>query len=236
MNTSSRLEPQKTRRVLDKGELTLEAWCAYDLSVVNAARVSFHSQVREVTEREEGLIRFLLRNHHGTPFEHGYFRFRVKAPIFVFREWHRHRAGHSYNEWSARYSKLEPEFYIPDSGNVVEQFGKPGNYQFRATDAVIANDFRANLEASSLEAYRSYKNALEEGISKQQARCFLPVNIYSEMIWSCNPRSLMHFLGLRNSDDAQFEIREYARTAEEIFSQIMPVTYSAFVESDRVAP
>lgn len=225
-----------TVQVLDKGELTIEKWCATDLDVVNAARVSFHSQAKKMEEKDVGLIGYLLRGHHGTPFEHGYFKFRVKAPIFVFREWHRHRIGHSYNEWSARYSQLQPEFYYPVLGSVLTQEGKPGNYTYVPADSQVENEFRAKLIASSKDAYRQYEEALERGVSKQQARLFLPVNIYSEMIWSCNPRSIMHFLGLRNAPDAQMEIRSYAAEIEKIFAEIMPVTYQAFVDNGRVAP
>ena len=224
-------------RVLDKGRLELIAVCAHDLDVVNAARVSFNQEETEMNEKNEGLIRFLMREKHGTPFEHSFFKFRVKAPLFVFREWHRHRVGHSYNEWSARYSQLDPDFYIPESEKVVSQFGKPGNYEFAAVEDVqTAEIFREVLYAQSVQAYEQYEKALEIGIAKQQARLFLPVNIYSEMIWSCNPRSLMHFLSLRNSNNAQAEIREYAQAAEELFAGIMPVTHKAFVDHGRVAP
>ena len=221
-------------KVLDHGEITLEKTCAEDLDVVNAARVSLHAQSSEMTERETGLIRFLMRNRHGTPFEHGYFRFRVKAPLFVFREWHRHRVGHSYNEWSARYSVLEPEFYIPDT--VVGQVGKPGDYSYEEVDKTTASLTRAILTSSSEQAYDSYAEALANGVSKQQARLFLPVNIYSEMIWSCNPRSLMHFLSLRNSEHAQWEIRQYAVEAEKVFLDTMPVTAQLFVDGGRIVP
>src|SRR5258708_39314236 len=119
---------EDTVPVLDHGFLALDGVLASDLAVVNGARVSFNSLAGEMTERDEGLIRFLMRHRHGSPFEHGYFRFIVKAPIFVVREHHRHRAGHSYNEWSGRYSKMEAEFYVPDY--VRTQVGKPGSYSF----------------------------------------------------------------------------------------------------------
>ena len=124
--------PEDTIRVLDHGFVRLDGAMANDLSVVNGARVSFARHKEEMDESDEGLIRFLLRERHGSPFEHGYFRFLVKAPIFVVREHHRHRAGHSYNEWSGRYSKLEAEFYVPD--HVRRQLGKPGAYTFEPVD------------------------------------------------------------------------------------------------------
>jgi thymidylate synthase (FAD) len=220
--------------VLDKGFLELTDYCADDLSVVNAARVSLHKESEEFSEKDSGLIRFLMREHHGTPFEHGYFRFRVKAPLFVFREWHRHRIGHSYNEWSARYSTITPEFYIPDV--VLTQVGKPGQYTFEMADEEVAQTLRKRLEDFYNVAYECYEEALRNGVAKQQARCFLPVGTYSEMIWSVNPRSLMHFLSLRNSDQAQMEIREYAKVAEAFFRDIMPVTAEAFIENNRTSP
>src|SRR5881392_4073907 len=100
---------ENTIPVLDHGFVALDGALATDLAVVNGARVSFNQESQEVTERDEGLIRFLMREKHGSPFEHGYFRFLVKAPLFVVREHHRHRAGHSYNEWSGRYSKMQAE-------------------------------------------------------------------------------------------------------------------------------
>lgn len=223
--------------VLDKGLLELQDFSSDgDLSVVNAARVSFLSQSDEMSERDEGLIKFLMRERHGTPFEHNYFKFRVKAPLFVFREWHRHRVGHSYNEWSARYSQLAPEFYIPDIDTVLTQVGKPGAYSYEPLGNENAQQFVDWLEDASQVAYDLYERSLEMGVARQQARLFLPVNIYSEMIWTCNARSLMHFLSLRNAPNAQAEIREYARVAEGFFFDVMPVTAQAFVDSGRVAP
>lgn len=224
-------------QVLDKGHLELVMSCANDLDVVNGARVSFNEESDELTNRDKGLIKFLMRERHGTPFEQGYFKFRVKAPLFVFREWHRHRIGHSYNEWSARYSELKPEFYVPNVDNVVTQVGKPGHYTFEPLPEISrAMTFVDEVKINSEACYALYRQALESGIAKQQARIFLPVNIYSEMIWSCNPRSLMHFLSLRNSDQAQAEIRDYAQVAERIFFDTMPITAQAFIENKRLAP
>lgn len=222
------------KKVLDHGFIVLDTFAADDLSVVNAARVSLHKHSETMEEKDAGLIRYLISNRHGTPFEHNFFRFRIKAPIFVFREWHRHRIGHSYNEWSARYSELKEEFYIPE--NVVTQVGKPGAYTFEPANSDIKNLFIMALESNCKAAFNRYKFSVENGIAKQQARLFLPVNIYSEMYWSCNARSLMHFLNLRNSEQAQWEIRQYAIVIEEIFSKIMPVTHRCFLENGREAP
>jgi thymidylate synthase (FAD) len=221
-------------RVLDKGFLALDGALASDLAVVNGARVSFNAESDEMTERDAGLIRFLIRHKHGSPFEHGYFRFLVKAPLFVVREHHRHRAGHSYNEWSGRYSKLEAEFYVPDY--VRTQVGKPGAYSFEAVDEATRAAARQEIEKNSERAFQSYERLLEQGVAKEVARAVLPLSTYTKYYWSCNPRSLMHFCSLRNSEQAQFEIREYAAAAESFLERLMPVAHEAFVENGRVAP
>ena len=227
------LEPN-VRQVLDKGFLALDGALASDLAVVNGARVSFNSEAQEMSERDEGLIRFLVRERHGTPFEHGYFRFLVKAPLFVVREHHRHRAGHSYNEWSGRYSKLEAEYYVPDF--VRTQVGKPGAYTFEPVDDATRDSVRAAIEEAADAAFASYERMLETGVATEIARTVLPLATSTKYYWSCNPRSLMHFCGLRNHEAAQFEIRQYAAAAEEFLAELMPVTHAAFVANGRVAP
>jgi thymidylate synthase (FAD) len=225
---------RNVRKVLDKGSLALDGALASDLAVVNGARVSFNDETQEMTDRDAGLIRFLMRERHGSPFEHGYFRFLVKAPIFVVREHHRHRAGHSYNEWSGRYSKLEAEFYVPEF--VRTQVGKPGAYTFEAVDPSTREAARAEIEQASSEAFATYERLLEQGVAKEVARSVLPLATYTKYYWSCNPRSLMHFCGLRNHEAAQYEIRQYAAAAEEFLAELMPVTHAAFVENARRAP
>jgi thymidylate synthase (FAD) len=220
--------------VLDKGFIALDGSFASDLAVANGARVSFNLASQEMTSKDEGLIRFLMRDHHGSPFEHGYFRFIVKAPLFVVREHHRHRAGHSYNEWSGRYSKMQAEFYIPT--NVRTQIGKPGAYTFEPVDDETREATRAEIEHQSLEAFAAYERMLEMGVAKEVARTVLPLNMYTTYYWSCNPRSLMHFCALRNSEFAQYEIREFAKAAEGFLERVMPATHAAFVENGRTAP
>jgi thymidylate synthase (FAD) len=228
------VEAKDVIHVLDKGFVALDGCLASDLAVANGARVSFNQASQELGERDEGLIRFLMRDRHGSPFEHGYFRFIVKAPLFVVREHHRHRAGHSYNEWSGRYSKMKAEFYIPDY--VRSQVGKPGAYRFEPVDEETREATRAEIEAQARSAFASYERMLDLGVAKEVARTVLPLNMYTTYYWSCNPRSLMHFCSLRNSEFAQFEIREYARAAESFLERAMPVTHAAFVANDRIAP
>ncbi len=220
--------------VLDHGFVALDGALASDLAVVNGARVSFNQASQEMGERDEGLIRFLIRNRHGSPFEHGYFRFLVKAPIFVVREHHRHRAGHSYNEWSGRYSKMEAEFYVPEY--VRTQVGKPGAYSFEPVDEATRQRAREEIEANAQRAFAAYERMLEQGVAKEVARAVLPLSTYTKYYWSCNPRSLMHFCSLRNHGDAQYEIRQYAAAAESFLEQLMPITHAAFVANDRIAP
>lgn len=220
--------------VLDHGFVALDAALASDLAVVNGARVSFNQESDEFTEREEGLIRFLVRERHGSPFEHGYFRFLVKAPIFVVREHHRHRAGHAFNEWSGRYAKMEQEFYVPDF--VRTQVGKPGAYTFEPVDGATRDAARREIEQNARRAYEAYERMLEQGVAKEVARTVLPLATYTKYYWSCNPRSLMHFCGLRNHESAQYEIRQVAAAAESFLERLMPVTHAAFVANERRSP
>ncbi len=225
----------KKNKVLDKGFVRLESSDANDLKVVNSARVSFNNYHKTMETGDDKLISFLIKNRHGTPFEHNSFVFHVKAPIFIAREWMRHRVG-SFNEWSARYSELKGDFYIPSTEHIRTQNGKPGAYTFDTLDVEQADHFRVNLEWRSRDAYNHYKDALKMGVAKEQARFFLPVNIYTEFYWTVNARSLMNFLSLRNHPTAMWEIAQYAQTIEKIWKKIMPITYRSFVLNDRSAP
>lgn len=211
---------------------TLEGASADDLTVVNGARVSLDVQHSEMEEGDDKLIAFLMREKHGSPFEHGYFRFRVHAPIFVAREHMRHRAGHSYNEVSGRYSELKPEFYVPEQWRT--QVGKPGAYTFEQHPR--GWDLSLSLQYAYEQSWKMYQHLLEQGVAREQARMVLPVGLFTTYIWSCNPRSLMHFLSLRNAPPAMAEIRTVAEQAERVLADRMPVTYAAYVASGRVAP
>jgi thymidylate synthase (FAD) len=140
----------------------------------------------------------------------------------------------SYNEWSGRYSKLEAEFYVPEF--VRTQVGKPGAYRFEPVDDATREAARAEIERAASEAFASYERLLEQGVAKEVARSVLPLATYTKYYWSCNPRSLMHFCGLRNHEAAQYEIRQYAAAAEDFLAEVMPVTHAAFLENDRCAP
>jgi thymidylate synthase (FAD) len=221
--------------VLDHGFVRLDAALADDLSVVNAARVSFGARVDQMDDRNAGLVRFLMRERHGTPFEHNLFRFHIKAPLFVTREWQRHRVG-SFNERSGRYSELPDEFYVPAAEDVRTQVGKPGAYTFESLPDELAEQVREGIAASYAESYKRYQELLAGDVAKEVARTVLPVGLYTEFYWSLNARSLMNFLSLRNAETAQREIRLYAEAVETHFAQAMPVTYESFVAQGRTAP
>jgi thymidylate synthase (FAD) len=222
--------------VLDHGEVELLDVMGNDLSVVNAAKVSFAAQVKEIDEASIGLINYLMKNKHATPFEHAIFKFRIKAPIFVTREWMRHRWS-SFNEMSMRYH-VPPviDYYIPAYDKIRKQVGKPGAYSFEEINNPEVKDaFYSIFQNVILEADSAYNKLLELGVAKEIARCVLPVSQYTEFIWTVNARSLINFISLRAESNAQYEIQEYATIIESFFAEIMPITHEAFNKSGRMA-
>jgi thymidylate synthase (FAD) len=226
---------EQTIPVLDHGFVRLDDAMASDLSVVNAARVSFARRKEVMDESDEGLVRFLMRDRHGTPFEHNAFRFHIRAPIFVAREWMRHRVG-SFNEFSMRYAKATDDFYVPEANDVRTQVGKPGAYSFEPVSPELAEQTREELRAVYDQAYTTYRRLVELGVARELARSALPVAAYTEFYWTVNARSLMNFVSLRAAETAQREIRRYADACERFLAERMPVTYDAFVAAGRVAP
>lgn len=221
--------------VLNHGFVRLHSHNLSDASVVQAAKVSFGQDDLSDVDFPR-FINFLMVNRHGTPFEHCSVTFHVKAPIFVFREWHRHRIA-SINEMSGRYTVLPEEWYVPARDDIRHQVGKPGSYTFeRVEDDEQAEHIRQTIDDSAWTAFKSYQYMLDQGIAKEIARLVLPVNTYSMMYWTVNPRSLMNFLSLRNAETAQREIRYYAEVIEGIFSELMPVTAHSFIANGRIAP
>ena len=220
---------------------------ASDADVLWAARVSTkgESSLEEITadpERSRGLIRFLMRDRHGTPFEHSSMTFYVRAPIFVFREFMRHRTF-SYNEESGRYRKLAPEFYVPAPERRLVQVGKPGKYEFVEGTPEQHKLVVEATKNSYRQAYAAYLEMLEAGVAREVARTVLPVGLYSSMYATCNARALMNFLSLRTKrENAAFpsfpqrEIEMVAERMEALWAELMPLTYEAFQEMGRVAP
>ena len=230
-----RVLPDGAIAVLDHGFVRLDDAMASDLSVVNSARVSFGRRKEEMDESDEGLVRFLMRDRHGTPFEHNAFRFHIRAPIFVVREWMRHRVG-SFNEFSMRYAKATSDFYVPEAEDVRSQVGKPGAYSFEPVDPELAEQTREELQAVYDQAFETYERLVELGVARELARSVMPVGAYTEFYWTVNARALMNFVSLRAAETAQREIRRYADAVEVFLAEKMPVTHAAFVAAGRVAP
>lgn len=213
---------------------------ASDEAVVMAARVSSGSG--DDPDRNAGLINYLMRDRHGSPFEHNAFTFRIEAPIFVFREFMRHRIA-SYNEESGRYKQLDPVFYVPGPSRNLVQVGKVGAYEFvPGGEGLTIMAQRAMIRVAE-DAYNHYLMMIDNGIAREVARMVLPVNIYSSMYVTMNARSLMNFLSLRTKDEAstypsfpQREIEMVAEKMEEFFAEKMPLTYESFKKNGRVAP
>ena len=220
---------------------------ASDSDVVFAARVSTQGEqsldaVDADTSRSSGLINYLMRDRHGSPFEHNSFTFFVRAPIFVWREHMRHRIT-SYNEESGRYRELEPVFYVPGPDRNLVQQGKPGAYEFvpgTPEQHVIVN---AEVRASCEQSYAAYQAMLAAGVAREVARIVLPVSIYSSAYVTMNARAMMNFLSLRTKREGshfpsfpQREIEMVAERYETEFERLMPLTYAAFQTNGRVAP
>lgn len=220
---------------------------ASDADVIFAARVSTAGEqsledVDADPERSTGLINYLMRDRHGSPFEHNSMTFFVRAPIFVWREHMRHRIA-SYNEESGRYRQLEPVFYVPGHDRPLVQVGKTGAYEFLPGSEEQYALIDEEMRTSCMAAYDSYQRMLDAGIAREVARMVLPVSIYSSAYVTLNARSLMNFLSLRRKVDGshfpsypQREIEMVAERYEEFWSGLMPLTHAAFVKNGRVAP
>jgi thymidylate synthase (FAD) len=193
-------------------------------------------------DKIQGLINYLMRERHGTPFESNAFTFFIRAPLFVVREFQRHRIA-SYNEESGRYTQLKPEFYVPHATRKLVQKGKPGAYTFDFGSSDQHDTVAASTRLVSQYAYDAYETMLDAGVAKEVARMILPLNIYSSFYCTMNARALMNFLSLRIEDEnssyvshPQIEIQQVAEQMEEIFKKFMPITWNAWNNNGRVAP
>ncbi|WP_053850643.1 FAD-dependent thymidylate synthase [Streptomyces sp. NRRL B-24085] len=221
---------------------------AADSDVLFAARVSTVGEqsldeLNKDPERSKGLINYLMRDRHGSPFEHNSMTFFISAPILVFREFMRHRVGWSYNEESGRYRELQPVFYVPGADRKLVQQGRPGKYVFVEGTPEQHESVARAMEESYRQAYRSYQEMLAQGVAREVARSVLPVGLFSSMYATCNARSLMHFLGLRTQHEQakvpsfpQREIEMVGEKMEAEWAKLMPLTYAAFNANGRVAP
>ncbi len=236
-------------KVIFRDDVTVELVkaSANDADVIWAARVSTagESSLEEINSdpaRSAGLINYLARERHGSPFEHTSMTFFVSAPIFVFREFMRHRIA-SYNEESGRYRELRPVFYIPNKDRKLVQIGKTGAYEFIDGTSEQYEVLVKAMKESYLQTYKNYQEMLAAGIAREVARAVLPVGLYSSMYVTMNARALMNFLSLRTAREGshfpsypQREIEMVAEKMEAHFAQLMPLTYQAFEKSGRVAP
>lgn len=225
---------EKEISVLDHGFIRVIDYMGSDSSIVQAARVSYGKGTKQKSQ-DKGLINYLLRHKHTTPFEMCEIKFHIKLPMFVARQWIRHRTA-NVNEYSARYSILDNEFYIPEKENLATQ--SQTNKQGR--EAVIEGEASSKIlnmfKQTSQEAFERYeymindeKHSEHEGLTRELARMNLPVNIYTQWYWKIDLHNLLHFVKLRADHHAQYEIRVYAQALLDILKKWVPLTYEAFM-------
>lgn len=217
---------EKEYRVLDHGFIRIVDLMGSDESIVNAARVSYGSGT-SAKRNTEGLIRYLVRHRHTSPLEMCELIVHVKAPIFVVRQWFRHRTA-SVNEYSARYSIMDNDFYYP----AFDEMGKQSTLNKQGRESCFTQDEYEKIIIKMKEvcnaAYNTYQDLLEQNVAREIARSILPVNIYTQFYWKIDAHNLMHFLKLRCDSHAQYEIREYALILKQILKEWLPITHKAF--------
>lgn len=225
----------------DDIEVKLIQSMGHDEMVVVGAQVSAKGEVKPGTVLPR-MINKLMKQRHGSTFEHSVFTFYVKAPIFVFREWHRHRIS-SFNEMSGRYTELLPEFYVPNAERKLFNQGTKMEPDFIMAPEEVGKELGESLRFVSHSAWNEYQRLLNMDIANEISRMVLPLNIYSQMYWTVNARSLMNFLSLRGSQEGaavishpQREIQMGAEKIDAFFAEKMPITHEAFVVNGRVAP
>lgn len=223
-------------KVLGKGEIELIDTLGTDLTVVNSARVSFGNRKTEFDKKDRFLMNYLAENKHHSPFRHIVMQFRVKAPEFVLRQWYKHVVGaettssyptkdHAWNEISGRYKPVE-EYYIPTDWRAQSTDNK------QASDGLVADQKKASVlfEGAMGSILQAYKNLLELGVAKEQARVILPLNQYTEIYWTASFQAIANFIELRDHDHAQLEIREYAVILGNLVKEKYPEAYGAWFD------
>lgn len=228
------LLPNKKINLLDHGHVTLvdcmprfvPVGYTADAAIVQAARVSYGDGTKKLSE-DRGLIRYLMRHSHTTPFEMVEFKFHCKMPIFVARQWIRHRTA-NVNEISGRYSVMKDEFYKPDAAGIRAQSKTNKQGGDTPIDIETAKDYLAYLDEICIKAYQTYENYINEGVSREQARMILPLNLYTEWYWKIDLHNLLHFLSLRCDAHAQYEIRVFADAMLELISPLVPYSVEAW--------
>lgn len=226
MNNKSEIKGKQIN-CLDKGFVRLVDFMGDDSSIVQAARVSYGEGTKTINE-DRGLIRYLLRHKHTTPFEMVEFKFHIKLPIFIARQWIRHRTA-NVNEYSGRYSEMKDEFYLPDISQIRHQ--STLNKQGRADEVLdpdTSQEIIDKMQYIQKDLYNNYKEFLDEGLAREIARINLPLSNYTEWYWKIDLHNLFHFLRLRIDSHAQYEIRVYGEAMAEIIKEIVPLAWEAF--------
>ena len=205
-----------TISVLDKGFVRLVDSMGSDLSVVNAARISYNRSSNEMDEKDLKLLKYLWNNKHTSPFRHAFVQIHIKAPIFIFRQWQKHQVGCSWNEMSGRYVKMKEEFYNPDLWRKQHKTNKQSSEGAVQDQRRMTDEYNDAL-TTCIDVYRNLLNA---GVAREQARLVLPTSLYTECIWTCSLQALMHFLRERMNPAAQQEIQDYARAVLKLTSPL----------------
>ena len=215
-----------TRQVLDYGFVRVVDTMGDDSAIVQAARVSYGDGTKTPSD-DRSLIRYLMRHWHSTPFEMCEVKLHVKLPVFVARQWIRHRTA-NVNEYSARYSIMDREFYVPDPQNICSQstINKQGGAD--PVEPVLADAVQGMFIDASEGSYKEYDEMLEAGVARETARMVLPINVYTQWYWKVDLHNLFHFLRLRSDPHAQYEIRVYADAIAEFVAQWVPEAWAAF--------
>ena len=219
----------KEFKVLDHGFVRLVDYMGSDDAIVQAARVSYGAGTKKVSE-DRGLIRYLMRHKHTTPLEMVELKFHVKLPIFVARQWIRHRTA-NVNEYSGRYSVMKGEFYTPEPSEI--RYQSTVNKQGRSSKEVpdeLKNEMLSYMEVSQKETYEKYMNYVDEGLARELARINLPLSMYTEWYWKIDLHNLFHFLRLRIDPHAQKEIQVYGEVMAMMTQKVCPIAYEAFMD------
>jgi len=216
------MESLANRKLLDKGYVELLDIMGDDNTVVSAARVSYLGESKG-PEKDQKLINFMMRNGHTSPFEHVIFQWRIKCPLFVRSQWHRHRTW-SYNEVSRRYTDEDIEFYIPDEWRIQDNKNKQGSMEYSTT---IPNDI---VKQHIKDSQKLYEDLISMDIAKEMARMILPQNLYTIFYGTVDLKNLFHFIELRADEHAQYEIQVYAKAMEDIIKDYVPWSYGAWRE------
>ena len=224
------MEPKYSKKVLDHGEVAIINWMGSDDTIADAARVSYQKGTSKTSNNPQ-LIRYLLRHKHTSPFEMAQVQLYIKAPLFVMRQWMRHRTW-SYNEVSGRYSEMVCQSYVPETDLMTTQDQK--NRQAR-TETIIpaAVEIHDKLSHRQQELYADYQYCLENGLARELSRINLPLALYTEVVASVDLHNLLHFLSLRLTAHAQYEIRVYAEAIAEMLVEIFPAVMQAWNDCER---